>query len=189
MAKIERGDLVLQLGQTQHVFSKWGWSAEEPEQAGDDIMGKMSGEQLAAVVKQNAQKIGEMQDVHNRLVLHTYVLKLCLAQGLATYHQQVSAVLKGPVELGNVAPKLLSIDRTNLGNSIRLALNLEPEQKQASRILKEFPSRQGALLVSPPGTGDRKRAEPMAQTENKGNETPGQKPAIDLLKTIDEQDS
>lgn len=123
------------------------------------------------------------------------VLKLCLAQGLATYHQQVSAVLKGPVELKNVAPELLSVDRTNLGHSIRLKLPLETELKTAARILKQYPSKSNppAPINSPPGTGDRKRSEPLtnASTDNKsGQATPSnKKKGQNLLGTIEEDSS
>jgi len=125
------------------------------------------------------------------------VLKLCLAQGLATYHQQVKAVLKADVELRNVAPELSSVDRTNLGNSIRLKLPLESEQKTATKILQMYPSKSNpppaAAINSPPGTGDRKRSEPLTNVsiENKsGQNTPSnKKKGQNLLGTIEEDTS
>jgi hypothetical protein len=77
-----------------------------------------------------------------------------------------------------------------------LKLPLDTEQKTAARILKQYPSKnnpqQPGLLLSPPGTGDRKRSEPMTtvSTDNKaGQVTPNnKKKGQNLLGTIEEDD-
>ena len=121
-------------------------------------------------------------------------LKLCLAQGLKCFHEQVSAVLKAGVDLRNVAPELVSIDRQNLGRSIDLQLNLmtkKEQDKNDQRILREFPSQNylartqpADLVVSPPGTGGRQKSEPLASIKDATN-TPNTKNKK-LLGTISE---
>ena len=103
-------------------------------------------------------------------------------------------MLKAPVSLGNVAPELISLDRSNLGNSILVGrINLETEKQQASRILKEFPSKNnpGAanLVLSPPGTGDRVRSEPLIKeiTKTTSMNTPSTKKPKNQMGTIDEE--
>jgi hypothetical protein len=105
--------------------------------------------------------------------------------------------LKVPVDLKNVAPELQSVDRTNLGHSLRLKLSLEFEQKTAAKFLQMYPSKSNlppAIAInSPPGTGDRKRSEPLTNVsiENKsGQTTPSnKKKGQNLLGTIEEDTS
>ena len=46
----------------------------------------MSLEQMKSLKEQTKQKLTEMVDVKDRLTVHAYVLRLCLANGLHMYH-------------------------------------------------------------------------------------------------------
>ena len=95
----------------------------------------------------------------------------------------------------NVAPELQSVDRTNLGHSLRLKLSLEFEQKTAAKFLQMYPSKSNlppAIAInSPPGTGDHNRLELLTNVsiENKLglNTPPNKKKGQKMLRKIEEE--
>lgn len=89
----------------------------------------MSEDQLREAKEKAKVKLTEQMDSKDRLTVHAFVLRLCLANGLAMYHSQVSAVLKAEVKLSQVGPELMSIDRARLASSLGVLQALNPAPK------------------------------------------------------------
>ena len=60
----------------------------------DEALENLTPEQLKDIKDKNNEKLKQLVDIKDRLTVHCFVLKLCLAHGLQTYHDQVRAVLK-----------------------------------------------------------------------------------------------
>ena len=88
----------------------------------DESLDNLTPEQLFDIKQKNNDKLRQLVDIKDRLTVHAYVLKLSLAHGLQTYHQQVSAVLRENVKLSQVGPELISIDRARLSSNLDLSL-------------------------------------------------------------------
>ena len=67
------------------------------------------------------KKIAELRDVKDRLLIQKDAAKLCVAESIKDFHEQMQLVLREPVALGNLGPELMSIDRAKLATSLDIS--------------------------------------------------------------------
>ena len=81
-----------------------------------------------------------MIDVAARLEVQMLALKLCIANGIQTYHQQMSAILQEPVKLSQMAPLLVSIDRARMATNLGIGVQQAVDASKEEAIMQKLPS-------------------------------------------------
>ena len=110
------GKFVLNFGAKQKQ-----WASKIKEPVNDDDYGEEDDQQedetYEDLIEQQQAlrlKIGQLIDVKDRLVIQKDASKLCVAESIKDFHEQMQLVLREKVDLNQLGPELVSIDRQRL---------------------------------------------------------------------------
>ena len=126
------------------------------------------------------KKIAELRDVKDRLLIQKDAAKLCVAESIKDFHEQMQLVLREPVTLGNLGPELMSIDRAKLATSLDIsnmrALSKQEEAEMDNRMSAKLsnsrrsittPSKTPTRHKSPIEDREERKAAPTTVTNEK----------------------
>ena len=80
-----------------------------------------------------------MKDVKERLLVQRDASKLCVAESIKDFHEQMQLVLRDNVKLENLGPELMSIDRARLAMSLDIS-KMHPPTRQEEEAMEKHMS-------------------------------------------------
>ena len=85
-----------------------------------------------------------LKDCRQRLHIHSQVCRMVVAEGIKDFHEQMEILLDKKVQVNEIGPELLKVNR----ESLNLTLNLEQleEQSLTAEEQKEMESRVSAKM-------------------------------------------
>ena len=93
------------------------------------------------------RKIQQLIDVKDRLLVQKDAAKLCVAESIKDFHEQMELVLREKVTLDQLGPELKSIDRASL--ALQIDVNkTKISRQQREQEEKELQQRMSAKLSS-----------------------------------------
>ena len=116
-----------------------------------------------------ATKIAQLSDVRSRLEIQKDASKLCVAESIKDFHEQMQLVLKEKVPLEKLGPEFMSIDRAKLQMSLDISKMRPLSKREEEEVDKRVSERIVKLSSRRSSPGKPRAMSPLTDTRKEEN--------------------